>query len=115
LCLPPRAGLAARAPAASCVGSAAHRVLHSFPTRRSSDLGLAVLAELGLLTWEEEGGRLRVHLAPPPGRKLDLNGSVRYTKGIRSKRVAAAISEIALSGGLARVQDLLRGGAGPWT
>lgn len=82
---------------------------------RTVQEGLAVLAELGLLTWEEEGGRLRVHLAPPPGRKLDLNGSVRYTKGIRSKRVAAAISEIALSGGLARVQDLLRGGAGPWT
>lgn len=77
--------------------------------------GLAILAELDLLTWREDADGLKVRLAPPPGRKLDLSGSVRYTKGIRRKQVFAAISEIALFGGLARVQDLLRGGAGPWT
>ncbi|BAS28464.1 single-stranded-DNA-specific exonuclease RecJ [Limnochorda pilosa] len=79
--------------------------------------GLAVLAEVGLLAWEEEapGGGVAVRLAPHPGRKLDLGRSVRYTRGILRKQQFAAISEIALFGGLARMQDLLRGGAGPWT
>lgn len=78
--------------------------------------GLAILAELALLHWEETGaGTVAVRLAPHPGRKLDLGRSVRYTKGIRRKQEFAAISEIALFGGLARMQELLRGGAGPWT
>lgn len=48
-------------------------------------VGLAILQELGLVEREMDGRQRSLFVNPPPGMKLDLHKSLRYTEGLHEK------------------------------